>query len=231
MTKEKMLHELDMYLSLYCDEYDDEELGFIRDNIYKFYEKGIQIDITSQILVALNLMKDKDNRYKKYFEFLKEKYNMNENILEVACGRFPALSKYIDEYQQYTKKGTITAYDPKLVTTKYGNIILNKSLFDKKTDLANISLITAMHPSEATVPIIRIANQNDKNFSILTCGCTHFENEREHFYYKRKLMNWKDYLYKTARSSLSKSRTIDIDYIEGIKTPIISSRKKVKIIK
>lgn len=231
MTEKEILHELDMYLSLYYDEYDDDEINFIRNNLYKFYDKGIQIDITSQILVALNLMKDKDNRYKKYFEFLKNRYNLEQNILEVACGRFPALSKYIDEYQKEIKKGTITAYDPKLVTTKYGNIILNKSLFDKKTDLTNISLITAMHPSEATIPIIRIANQNDKDFSILTCSCTHFENENEFFYYKRRLMSWKDYLYKIARNSLSKSRTIDIDYIEGVKTPIISSRKKVKKVK
>lgn len=224
MVEENLIKELEMYFSLYEDEYTKEELEFVRDNFVEFYKEGIHIDIISQIFTALEIKKG-DDKYKKYFEYLKDKYSLDKNILEVACGHFPALSKHIDEYQRKVNTGTITAYDPRLVTTKYGNIKLYKKLFDESIDISNMSLITGMFPSEATTKIIEIANAKNKDFSVLTCGCAHLPEE-EFFYYPTSMSSWQNYLYKLAKTDLDSSRTIDIDYIDGIDTPIISSRKK-----
>lgn len=231
MVEKELEKELEMYLSLYEDEYTEDEINFIRSNLINFFKSGTQIDITSQVLVALGRLPDCDNRYKKYLEFLKTRYSLDGNILEVACGKFPALSKYIDEYQKDLSNGSITAYDPKLITTSYGNIRLHKKIFDDTIDLSNYSLVTAIHPSEATVQIIEAANKGDRDFSILTCGCAHFPDKERPFFYTPAIMyEWQNYLINVARRDLSPSRTLDIDYIDGINTPVISSRKKVKMI-
>jgi len=224
MVEEQLIKELEMYFSIYEDEYTKDELEFIRDNFVKFYKEEIHIDIISQIFVALGI-KTNDDKYKKYLEYLKSRYQLDKNILEVACGHFPALAKYIDEYQKEIKSGTITAYDPRLVTTKYGKINWYKKLFDESIDISNISLITGMFPSEATTKIIELANAKNKDFSVLTCGCAHLPEE-EFFYYPAHIFSWQNYLYRLAKKDLDSSRTIDIDYIDGIDTPVISSRKK-----
>lgn len=227
MVDFKLEEEIEMYLSIYEDKYTEEELIFIRKNAKKFYREKIYIDVISQILVALGRHPESNNRYKKYVEFLQLKYGINQDILEVSCGKFPALSKYIDEEQRKCGNGSITAYDPKLVTTSYGNIRLYNKLFDQNIDFGKFSLITAIHPGEATIPIIKLANQNDKDFSILTCGCTHFSDRDNFFFTPQKLSEWYNYLFELAKENLSSDRIVEIDYIDGIKNPIISSRKKL----
>lgn len=220
---------LELYLKKYEDKYTPKAIEFLRKNFMAIREKNEHIDIVSQIQVALNIMDPKGDIYNKYFNFLKSRYNLGQNILEVACGNFPALSKYIDDYQKNLKSGTITAYDPKLIMTEYGNIKLYDKLFDEKTNIKDYSLITAMYPCEATTKIIKAANTNDIDFSILTCGCTHFSNEQLLFS-THTIERWQEYIYDVALESLPEDRTITIEFLNDkrIGTPIISSHKKTK---
>ena len=220
---------LESYFKKYKDKYIPEAVEFLRNNFVAIRAKNEHIDIVSQIQVALNIMDPNVDIYKKYLNFLKSRYDLGQNILEVACGKFPALSKYIDEYQSNLKGGTITAYDPKLITTEYGNIKLYDKLFDEKTNIKDYSLITAMYPCEATTKIIEVANSNDIDFSILTCGCTHFSNGQLLFS-TPTIEKWQEYIYNTALESLPEDRVLAIDFLNDrrIRTPIISSHKKTK---
>lgn len=232
MNEEQIKEQMEMFLSLYEDDYDEDAICFIRENYLEFLKKGIRVDVVDQALVAVDLLPDDVNLYKRYLEFLKERYSLDREILEIGCGRFPAFSKYVDLAQRERKKGTITAYDPHLITAKFGNIRLHKKLFDEKTPIGKFSLITSVRPCDVTLKLIERANDEDKDFSILTCGCTHFPEVYQDCYRNiptRK--DWQKYLIERANKNLPSGRTIDIDFIEGSENPIISSRKKSKIIK
>ena len=227
MNEEQIKEQMELFLSLYEDDYDDDAICFIRDNYLEFLKKGIRVDVVDQALVAVDLLPDDVNLYKRYLEFLKERYSLDREILEIGCGRFPAFSKYVDLAQREMNRGTITAYDPRLITTKFGNIRLHRRLFDDKTPISDFSLITAVRPCEATLSLIERANETDKDFSLLTCGCTHFPEI--HLACQKSVptrKEWHKYLIERANKSLPPGRIIDIDFISGSETPIISSRKK-----
>lgn len=232
MDEKQLIEQMEYFLAAYEDSYDEDALDFIRENYLEYYKKGIRIDIIDQALVAIDLLPDDVNLYKRYLEFLKERYSLDQDILEVGCGRFPAFSKYVDNVQSQTGKGTITAYDPDLITTTFGNIKLYKKAFDENTKISDYSLITSVRPCEATLSLIQRANEEDKDFSILTCGCTHFPPIYLDYYRCTPTREeWRHYLIERATKNLPKGRTIDIDFIKGTENPIISSRKKQKIIK
>lgn len=232
MDEKQIIEQMEYFLAAYEDSYDEEALIFIRDNFLHFLNKGIRVDVVDQALVAVDLLPDDVNLYKRYIEFLQQRYSLEQDILEVGCGRFPAFSKYVDIAQRKSGKGTITAYDPYLVTINFGNIKLYKKLFDKNTSLSNYSLITSVRPCDITLNLIERANAEDKDFSILTCGCTHFPSiYLDHYRNTPTREDWRNYLIERATKNLSKGRIIDIDFIKGSENPIISSRKKSKIIK
>lgn len=117
----------------------------------------------------LNLEKEENDRFKGYFKFLSQKFDITSNVLEIGAGTFPTLAHYIDEFQIMKNKGSIEVYDPNLVTTKLGNIISNKRLFTEEASVRNKDLIIGMTPRGATELIVRTANKYKKPFSILMC--------------------------------------------------------------
>lgn len=160
--------------------------------------------------------------------FINEKYGLNQDILEVGSGFFPTLAEKIDTYQQSINKGSITAIDPLLIPTSLGNVKLYKSSFSSNMSLKNYTLVTSMYPCESTVRIIESANAQDKDFSLLTCGCTHFSDYELYYGGYSTVEDWQNYLYRLAKKTSKSDRIIDIDYLNDkeVTTPIISSRKK-----
>ncbi len=125
-------------------------------------------DYVACVRSFLNLDPEENDRYKIYFKFLKENFDLTDNILEIGAGTFPTLAHYIDKEQQKNKKGSIEIYDPLLVTTNLGNIIANKSLFEDEK-AKDKDLLIGMAPRNATEVIVRTANKYKKPFSILMC--------------------------------------------------------------
>ena len=124
-------------------------------------------DYVACVRSFLNLDPEEKDRYKTYFKFLKENFDLTGNILEIGAGTFPTLAHYIDKEQQKNKKGSIEIYDPLLVTTNLGNIIANKSLFEDDEKAKDKDLLIGMAPRDATEVIVRTANKYKKPFSIL----------------------------------------------------------------
>lgn len=117
----------------------------------------------------MDLDDEEKDRYKGYFKFLNQEFDIISNILEIGSGTFPTLAHYIDDVQTSKKKGSIEIYDPELVTTNLGNIIANKSLFIKNDKVEEKDLIIGMTPRGATELIVKTANKYKKPFSILMC--------------------------------------------------------------
>lgn len=230
MSDAELTKKLEEYLKEYGHGYDSKTLAFIRDNFLRYYHDFEHIDILSQIYSHISALSDDRDVYKKFMNFINEKYGLNQDILEVGSGFFPTLAEKIDTYQQSINKGSITAIDPLLIPTKLGNVKLCKSSFCGDMSLKNYTLVTSMYPCESTVRIIESANAQDKDFSLLTCGCTHFPDYELYYGGYSTVEDWQNYLYRLAKKTSKSDRIIDIDYLNDkeVTTPIISSRKKVK---
>lgn len=203
------------FLLKYDDAYNN-YAQFIMNNFYN--EIGEKSDTICSIKSYLNLNEIKNDKYKSYFNFLKKNYDLTGNIMEVACGPFPTISTYVDNYQRHNKKGSICAYDPVLINGPLGKIQLNREYFDDNTDISNIDFIFATSPCKLTMDLIRIANNNDKEFSILLCSCL-----------SRKFRNrnaYLNYLIKYAYETNNEDANINIEYLDDeYNYPIIYKKK------
>ena len=147
-----------------------------------FDEDKRQCDISAQIRAYLNIDKGYNNSYIGYFNLLKKYFDLGSDVVEVGSGHFPIMSHYIDKEQIKIKKGTITAYDPKLVLSKLGNIILQKKEFAISTVIKQSSLLVGISPCNATDVIIKKAYQDETEFFISMCFCPPYNGDYKLLY-------------------------------------------------
>jgi hypothetical protein len=220
------------YLHTYKKNYSKDDIDYIIDHFMDYMNNGDeQKDLLEQVKCAIGEMDD-NSVYLKYFNYLKEHFDLSQDILEVSCGNYPALANLIDIHQRNVGKGgSIEAMDPLLVTTSCGNIRLRKEVFTRDTDLSRFSLVTAYYPCEATMSFVEACGEQDKDYSIALCGCIHDSSFNPligfyGMYFYDPYENWVNKVYKEAKDSLRGNRTVDIDYIDGLDTPIFLSKKK-----
>ena len=168
--------------------YNDRELEFIRSNWVHFLDKKFQVDILRQMYSELGFMDDKEDIYHAFIKILEDNFDIDTDIIEVGGGRIPSLAKRIALKQ---KKGTITVYDPNLISTDspYPNMVLRQQPFTLQTPVKEDQLIIGFMPCEATEKIIYNAKKNNAHFLIALCeGGPHgdefdyFESEDEWLY-------------------------------------------------
>lgn len=213
------------YQKMYYKNYYDDEKRFINSNIFKNND-SCEVDLLAQIYSRIGVFNEYEDRYLQYVKLLSNEFSLCGNILEVGAGRFPIVSYHLSKIK--CRKGTITAYDPRLVTNELEKIKLVKKNFTMEDDIEKYDLIIGFAPCDATETIIRQACKNKKDFSIATCGCTiHFPLE---FYKSKKNyteQEWFDYLYLLASEIKSEDCLIDIKYLPSsfnYKYPIIQGK-------
>lgn len=167
--------------------------------------KNKKKDYVACVRSFLNLDLEERDRYKAYFKFLKENFDLTGNILEIGAGTFPTLAHYIDKEQQVKESGSIEIYDPLLVTMNLGNIIANKSLFEDDKKTKDKDLLIGMAPRDATEVIVRIANKYKKPFSILMCP-----NIKKSSKYDEEL----DVLLELINSTKNDSYNVGVSYLD-----------------
>ncbi len=201
-----------LFMKKYGNNYTKQQLEYINSKYLKdLNEQYIDIKNTMlQIYTEIGLFSDDKNIYKAILEKLKKKHNIYSDILEVAGGSFPIMSKYIDEEQQKIGKGTITVYDPQLITDKLGNIILIKEEFNEKINVKNYDLIIGISPCKTEELIIKKANEEKKEFFILFCSCI------RNFYDNADYEYWCSYIYELAEGNYPENSKITIDYLDNI---------------
>lgn len=217
--------KLKQFLEKYKDTYDPKMLEFIQENFDQYLTSKEAPDVIKQIYAELNILKKEDNLYLACLGKIKELYDINSNILEIGCGAFPILSKYIDEIQT---NGSITAFDRYLATTNLNNIKLYNRNLTENDSVKNFDLLVGIWPCEATILLIKKANEANKDFFLAPCKCTHFSQDYLRFNLP-SLEDWDNFVYNFARTSISKDKTIEVDYLEdgyNFKQKIIYTRKK-----
>ena len=186
--------------------YSARELEFIRNNWRFFIDRKFHVDLLRQLYSELNLISDEANIYNGFMKILEENFDIDTDIIEVGGGRIPSLAKKIALKQ---KKGTITVYDPDLISTDspYPNMVLRKQPFTLQTPVEKEQLIIGFMPCEAAEKIIYNARENQAHFLIALCeGGPHgdefdyFESEDEWLF--SMIYSAKDAANKTGHGPL-----------------------------
>lgn len=141
-----------------------------KNEILKAIEKqdfyGDYYNILCQIQSMLGLYNNCEDPYQIMLKRIKEQFkNINVPILELCCGHYPALATKIVKEQ--IKCGSITVYDPCLVTSQIKGVTLVKKDFSKcHIDMSKYKLIIAQKPALMYDKIIDLAIKSKTDFII-----------------------------------------------------------------
>lgn len=197
------------FINKYEKEYPKSTFNYIQKILDSEIKNKARYDFMNQIYSALNMLPKKYNLYIDFIKIIKKRHSLNQNILEIGCGRYPALSCEIAKIQRKKKAGTITACDPLLMIDNIQNIKLIKDEFKDDTEIQNYDLIIASYPCESTELIVKKACKAEKAFSILLCDCEHdIAGE------KVKPDDWKIYLHNIAVTHSNNKFKVYVDFID-----------------
>lgn len=168
-------HQILKFLKEHEKDYTDSEKEFILKNYAWGMRSSLVPDILRQIYDELNLLEDNKNIYNGFLDLLDEHFDINQNIVEIGGGNIPSLGKKLASRQ---KKGSVTVYDDKLITTNTNvpNLTLIKRRLSPKEELPKADMIIGFMPCEGTETAIHLAQNNKLDFMIAFCkGSCHNE--------------------------------------------------------
>ncbi len=200
---------LDQFLDKYKKQYPEPAIQFIKNNFGKILPLN-NPDILNQIYDALGMFKE-ENTYLAYLQLLEQYFDISSNILEIGGGFYPAFATHIRDRQLKTGKGTITVYDKMLITESLPNMKLVKKDFTMNDSVKQYDLLVGILPCDATTLIIKKANDENKNFFIVLCNCTHFSRQYLMFN-EPTIEKWRNYIinfFESTKQSSDKLLVLD----------------------
>lgn len=212
------------YVTEYGSLYDEKALEFIKAHFLdEDFEYELDVDILSQVYQSIGVYDEyPDNKYNVFYNYMSERYDLNQHLLEVASGMYPSFAKKVASMQ---KCGSVTAIDPWSILEDVNGIKVIKAEFTRDTDLSDYDFIYAIRPCEALEEIIRAANKNDLEFCALACRCTHIPNRmlygRSEVYYYEYI----EYIREIIESTIPSDLEYTLDYVNGYREPIISTKR------
>lgn len=189
---------------------EDIKRTFVRD---MYEEELTNEDVMNQIYAEIGLLTGHNNLYDGFVELLEKRHNIYCNVADIGVGFFPNVSKSIDAKQRAKGKGSITAYDPKLVPTELGNIKLVKKKVRSSDSLEDVDLVTLILACEAMLMMIKKANQERKAVFAAFCGCIHFPASYIKLH-NPTVNDWYRHAYGEIKRTLPSDGKIIVDYLE-----------------
>ena len=215
----------------YKDLYPEGAWEFIEKEFPKQIDTKSAPDILMQIYTELNLNNKGTIFYRRHLKLLRELFPITGNLLEIGSGYIPSFANLIANEQLKLNSGTITIYEPNLVSLKpkYPNMTLHKEEFTTSTDVSQYDLITALLPCEATETIIESACKNRKDFYIAMCGCVHSDLGYFYGYMSTSPLLYQNQLIDKAERLLKEydNGTLEITKLNNhpINYPILYNRR------
>lgn len=203
ITKEIFIEKVNTFLEQNQGKYTQEEIKYIKNNagcgVYSFFNS----DILRQIYAELNLIPPEKNIYLGFIDLLEKNFNINQNIIEIGGGYIPKLAEYLALKQ---KSGTVTVYDPKLITTQttIPNLTLKKEKFTKTTPLQDFGLQIALMPCSATELVIRRACENNIDFMVALCSGSEHGGDNYYIYDYDSEQDWESRMIYEAYNCIEK---------------------------
>ena len=180
-------------------------------------------DLFMQIRSELGIINPNGDFYQEHIDKIKNNFNIHGNILDVASGRFPAFANRIAKLQMQIQKGTITICDPNLIISKikYPNMTLQKKELTPKTNIKEFDLITSILPCEATEIVLQKSIEEQKDFYIALCDCSHldFTNGKEKY---MSTIEYHNYLIKKAEKLMTtwRSDSLEVEFLDEKYAPL-----------
>lgn len=222
--RQKYTRLFEEYVSKYGELYERDALEFIKDHFLGIdFECEMDIDILNQVYQSIGIFNEfPNNNYNKFYNLLSSRYDLNQHLLEVASGMFPAFARLVASKQRV---GSVTAMDPDTIIDSIDGIKIIKAPLNSETDMTPYDFVYAISPCEALKEIIEVANKNDLEFCVLACGCTHLPKEmvsfRREVYYREYI----DYIESIIKETIPSTLEYNIEYLSEFHTPVISTRR------
>lgn len=174
-------------------------------------------DVLNQIYEYLGIFKlEKDNAHDIFINLMRERMDINRNLLEVGCGYYPSLAKRIASMQKY---GSVTAIDPVVVTTDVEGIRVIKGCFTSSFGLEKYDMLYGLYPCDATIDMIELSSLYDKDLCILACDCCDTP------FGELDMDEWIEYVDNLLKESVPSGREYAIENISSLEVPLITTRK------
>ena len=202
-TEEKFVQKVIDFLNRHKDKYTKEEVEYIQNHASRGFYGFFNTDIMRQIYAELDLIPKEKNIYLGFVDLLEKHFDINQNIVEIGGGHIPKLAEYLALKQE---KGTVTVYDPKLLTTKtkIPNLILKKEKFTKQTPVPNVGLQIAFMPCSATELAITRACENNIDFMVALCSGGEHEGDNYYLYDLDHVDDWESRMVCCAHNNIEK---------------------------
>lgn len=171
--KKAINSKLSKFLKQYGEYYKEDPAMYyyIQKMFIPSLELGASSDILIEIYQELELSKYlRNDYYSTFIKHMQEEFEIDNNLLEVACGIIPSLANKIRKQQ---KSGSITVMDPMVIEEYKADITIKKETFTEKTDVSKYDLIYSFYPCESTPEMIKSSFKNDKDLFLELCGCVH----------------------------------------------------------
>ena len=168
ISKEEYVRRILKFVEEHKDSYTPQELEYVYKNISNGLNYANHYDVLRQLYDEAGMNDIKHNVYEGFVTLLEQNFDLNTNIIEIGGGCIPSLGKKIALRQ---KKGTVTVYDPRLITNidKPSNLILKPELFDDNTSIGDAKLLIGYMPCEAAILLIDSACDNKIDFMVALC--------------------------------------------------------------
>ena len=156
------------FLAQHKDDIDPFEYEYIKKNIMHIEKNFMYYPfVAREIYDKLGLMKDEENVYHRFAEFVRELYDITDmSILEVGGGVYPTFAERIS-----TQAGKVTVYDPRLSKHQKSTdkLKLVRRNFNKNMNLNGYDLVLALMPCKGAEAVLDACVEQDKDFIVGLC--------------------------------------------------------------
>lgn len=245
--KRRFYEYMNKYEQTYIEMSSDEEFYWLEESVSSFLvnnfvnaylEPMVGDSMFQQIFVGIDALPNEANPFYQMMKRIEEEYGLDRDIIDVASGSFPALAYEIAKRKKELgiEKGSITAFDPRLVTTKLDGIKLIKDKFTLATPVSKETLLVGRKPCDATEIIVRKSSIQNLEFYIQMCHCNnHVPTEYKLRHKSPKGISIMElYIEDIARSTLpkgfsfKKEKVIEVvgeDEIQHSKETVIKTKR------
>lgn len=156
------------FLSQHRDDIEPFEYDYLRRHIGSLDKNFMYYPfVAREIYDKLGLMKDDENLYHRFAEFVRSLYDITDmNILEVGGGIYPTLAERI-----CTQAGKVTVYDPRLAKHQESTnkLVLVRKNFNRRINLDEYDLVVSLMPCKGAEAVLDACVEQDKDFVLGLC--------------------------------------------------------------
>ena len=160
------------FLEKHPEGYDKDTIVALQKSALWGRRTSSTVSELDEIYNYLQLDQEDNNIYQAFADMITSKFDIDRPIYEIGGGHLPTVGKILSLKQ---KQGTVTIYDPKLLSTSTDipNLRLVRKEFTGEEIVESNALMIGYKPCDAIIPMMKYIAKNDLDFMIALCDCAH----------------------------------------------------------